>query len=107
MRASTACAALALALGLAGCAPVAEFPDDLQVIASRDRIYVVSSNAATLRSICTRLGLSAMGSSSGDAGGAGTLHCYVPVRHIIVCAEGDQACVDHEERHAREGNFHR
>jgi hypothetical protein len=29
------------------------------------------------------------------------------VRHIIVCADEDGACLAHEERHRVEGAFHR
>jgi len=31
--------------------------------------------------------------------------CYT-IRHVIVCAEDDLACLAHEERHRREGAFH-
>jgi hypothetical protein len=29
------------------------------------------------------------------------------VRHVIVCADEDPACLAHEERHRLEGAFHR
>ena len=47
----------------------------------------------------------ANGPTLSDAG-TGTAGCQGLVRSVIVCATGDERCVRHEERHAREGAFH-
>jgi hypothetical protein len=47
----------------------------------------------------------ANGPTLSDAG-TGAAGCQGLVRSVIVCANGDERCVRHEERHAREGEFH-
>jgi hypothetical protein len=106
------CALLTLALG--GCAAELAARDDARVVVRGDRVYVVASEPAALRSICASLGQTATASppsrtdvSARGEHAAAPLRCAVHAGHVIVCADGDLACVAHEERHAREGNFHR
>lgn len=111
-----------LSLALTGCASGFSAPSDLRVIAKADGIYVITRSAELARSVCiasasasgyqvARLGDRRLADGRGlalaDAGsGGGAPGCQVQVRNIIVCAEGDDRCLRHEERHAREGAFH-
>ena len=84
--------------------------DDLRLIVRADGLYVMASETAAVRSACASFGMRETQPTDSAASGsdaAGQLSCFVGARHIIVCAEGDDACRAHEERHAREGHFHR
>ena len=105
-------ALIALGITTSGCASAAYSSHDLQLKAAGDTIYLLARNDAVSRNLCASLGgdvtrvegrlASAEGRTIqiGRVGG-----CYT-VRHVIVCAEGDIACLAHEERHQREGAFH-
>ena len=111
-----------LGLALTGCASGFSANGDLRVIAKPTGIYVVTKSAELARSVCiasapatgyqvarleSRLLADGRGVSLTDGGsGGGTPGCQALVRNIIVCAEGDDRCLRHEERHGREGAFH-
>jgi hypothetical protein len=104
--------ALALGLAVAGCAAGPAFSvTDLRLSPVGDTLYVFARSRGVSRNFCSTLGgdvnrAESRLASEGRAIQLGrVMGCYT-VRHIIVCAEGDDACVAHEERHRREGDFH-
>jgi hypothetical protein len=85
---------------------------DLRLHATGDTLYIFARSDGVSRNLCSSLG-SDVAFSEGrwaDEGRAirtGRLvGCYT-VRHVIVCEEGNAACLAHEERHKSEVNFHR
>jgi hypothetical protein len=111
----SASAALLVALGLAlsACATGRDFSDrDVRLSPVGDTLYVFARSGGVSRNLCASLGgdvsrvegrLAAAEGRTIQLGRA--RGCYT-IRHVIVCAEGDGACLAHEERHRREGNFH-
>jgi hypothetical protein len=114
---------LMLALVLTGCVSGFSAQGDLRVLAKPHGIYVITKSAELARSVCIasapatgyqvaqhldgRMLADGRGLALTDAGGGGGAPgCRAEVRSIIVCAEGDDRCLRHEERHAREGAFH-
>jgi hypothetical protein len=101
----------ALGLAAGGCTSAYSTPD-LRLKADGDTIYLLARSDGVTRNLCASLGgdvtrvegrlASAEGRTIqlGRVGG-----CYT-IRHVIVCADGDLACLAHEERHRREGDFH-
>jgi hypothetical protein len=104
---------------LVGVGADASSAEGLRVIVRPSAIYVVATSPAEVRAVCVAAGLEGPGVEKRMyADGRGTTAtdgqtvtvaagCRGPVRHVIVCAEGNQRCLAHEERHAREGAFHR
>ena len=86
---------------------------DLRLKTIGDTIYLRARSDAVSRNQCASLGGDVarvegrLASTEGRTiqiervGG-----CYT-VRHVIVCSDGDTACLAHEERHRQEGAFHR
>lgn len=111
-----------LGLALTGCTSGFSAAGDLRVIAKPHGIYVVTQSAEMARSVCIAsapaTGYQAAGldgrmladgrgiALTDGGGGGGAPGCQAQVRNIIVCAEGDDRCLRHEERHAHEGAFH-
>lgn len=109
--------AVALPLLLAGCTSAYSGPDGMRVVVRRDAIYMVTRGPVAARTTCVAAGMRNPGldgpmltaSSKGltvTDGGTGAAGCQGLVRSVIVCADGDDRCLQHEERHAREGAFH-
>jgi len=103
-----------LAVGLAGCAPELADRDDLRIAVRGNTVYVVAAEQAAVSSLCTVLGQATpppaptpVRAPAEPRDVSAIPRCVVRAAHVIVCADGDGACVAHEERHAREGNFHR
>ena len=108
-----AAAAAALGAAVSGCGTMAFSSHDLRLETIGDTIYLLARSDAVSRNLCASLGgdvariegrlASAEGRTIqiGRVGG-----CYT-VRHVIVCSDGDAACLAHEERHRQEGAFHR
>ena len=108
-----AAAAAALGAAVSGCGTMAFSSHDLRLETIGDTIYLLARSDAVSRNLCASLGgdvariegrlASAEGRTIqiGRVGG-----CYT-VRHVIVCSDGDPACLAHEERHRQEGAFHR
>lgn len=73
-------------------------------------LYIRLSDQYVARALCIDFGLDAKQQEKlyqqqhGTEGR--TQGCFVDPVALIVCAGGDDACVKHEERHWREGNFH-
>ena len=108
--------AVALSLlgwAIAGCGPVVHTNQDLRVAARGDTLYVFARSDGMSRSLCADLGIDValaegrVASVEGRTLAVGRVRGCYTVRHIIVCADGDAACVAHEERHRVDGNFHR
>jgi hypothetical protein len=108
--------AVALPLLLAGCTSAYSGPEGMRVVVRPNAIYVVMPGPAAARTMCVAAGMrapgldgpmltAAIGPTLSDAG-SGAAGCQGLVRSVIVCATGDERCVRHEERHAREGAFH-
>ena len=108
---------VALPLLLAGCTSGFSGQDGMRVVVKPNAIYVVMPGPAAARTMCVAAGLRTPGLdgrslASGsemtltDVGVAAAAGCHGHVRSVIVCANGDERCLRHEERHAREGAFH-
>jgi len=109
--------AASLPLLLAGCTSAFSGQDGMRVVVKPDAIYVMMPAPAAARTMCVAAGLRSPeldGQSLADGGGitltdvgvGGAAGCRGRVRSVIVCANGDERCLRHEERHAREGAFH-
>jgi hypothetical protein len=99
-------------LGVSACGTANFSVDDLRLSPSGDTLYVFARNSNISRNFCSSLGgdvarvegrLASADSRTIQLGRV--KGCYT-ARHIIVCAEGDAACLGHEERHRGQGNFH-
>ena len=108
--------AVAFSLLLVGCTGAFSGPDGTRVVVRPNTIYMVVPGPAAAHTMCVLAGLrtpgldrpmltAANGNTLSDAG-PGTPGCQGLVRSVIVCADGDERCLRHEERHAREGAFH-
>jgi hypothetical protein len=109
--------AVAFPLLLAGCTSAYSGPDGIRVVVRPNAIYMVVPGPVAARTTCVAAGMlnpglegpmltaSSKGLTVTDAG-TGAAGCQGLVRSVIVCATGDDRCVRHEERHAREGAFH-
>ena len=109
--------AAALPLLLAGCTSAFSGQDGMRVLVKPDAIYVVMPAPTAARTMCVAAGLRSPGlderrlaagggTTLTDVGLGGTAGCQGRVRSVIVCTTGDDRCLRHEERHAREGAFH-
>jgi len=109
--------AAALPLLLAGCTSAFSGQDGMRVVVKPDAIYVVMPAPAAAQTMCVAAGLRSQdldgrslaaggGITLTDVGVGGVAGCQGRVRSVIVCANGDERCLRHEERHAREGAFH-
>lgn len=103
---------LVLSATLTGCGAATFSDRDVRWRVSGDTVYVVARSEGVSRGFCASLGgdlAFAEGRWAADEGRSLQLGrvagCHT-IRHIIVCAEGDVACVRHEERHRAEGAFH-
>jgi hypothetical protein len=108
--------AVAFPLLLAGCTSAYSGPDGMRVVVRSNVIYMIMPGPAATRTMCAAAGMpapglnrtmlaAANGPTVSDAG-TGAVGCQGLVRNVIVCATGDEFCLRHEERHAREGAFH-
>lgn len=104
---------LTLAVAMVGCASAGFSDRDVRLEASGDTLYLLARSDGMSRNLCASLGgdvtqvegrLAANEGRTIRIGRVGG--CYT-IRHIIVCSDGDAACLAHEERHKREGAFHR
>jgi hypothetical protein len=104
---------IALALLLSGCSSALFSGEDVRIKATGDTIYILARSDGVSRNLCATLsGNVQMVEARWGAPSEGRLMrtgqvrgCYT-VRHIIVCEDGDNGCLAHEERHKREGPFH-
>jgi hypothetical protein len=107
-RTLVATAALAALLS-AGCTTAFSSPEDVRVVASGDGVYLLARSTAVARSVCIASGFDAARAEGrrfaegrafapGDRGAGGTQGCYMAVRDLIVCQEGDNRCLGREER---------
>lgn len=99
--------------GLAGCASAPFSGDDVRLRARGDTLYVFARSEGVSRNVCAALGGDVARAEARWVADEGrtmqpgrVTGCYT-VRHVIVCADDDAACVAHEERHRVEGAFHR
>jgi hypothetical protein len=104
---------IVLAGALSGCGATLFSGQDLKVHATGDTLYIFARSDGVSRNLCANLGSDVAFSEGRWASDEGRsirtgrlVGCYT-VRHVIVCEEGNAACLAHEERHKREGNFHR
>ena len=102
-----------LAVALSGCGPTLFSGQDLRVHATGDTLYIFARSDGVSRNLCANLGSDVAFNEGRWASDEGrtirtgrVVGCYT-VRHVIVCEEGHDACLAHEERHKREGAFHR
>ncbi len=85
---------------------------DFRIQHSSDTIYLVARSSDVARSLCVQLGLDTSrveGRWAADPGGTmrvGRVRGCFTARYVIVCADGDQECIRHEEKHRKEGQFH-
>ena len=106
-------AVAALGMAIAGCGSTPYSSHDLHLKAVGDTLYLLARNDGVSRNLCASLGgdvarvegrLASVEGRTIQIGRVGG--CYT-VRHVIVCSDGDAACLAHEERHKHEGAFHR
>jgi hypothetical protein len=102
-----------VALGLAaGACTSAYSTHDLRLKADGDTIYLLARSDGVSRNLCASLGGDVtqvegrLASAEGKTVQLGRVGGCYTIRHVIVCAEDDLACLAHEERHRREGAFH-
>lgn len=102
-----------LSLVLSGCGTAAFSDQDVRLQPAGDTLYLLTRSDGVSRNLCAGLGGDVArvegraAAAEGKAIQIGRVGGCYTVRHIIVCPEGDVACVAHEERHRLEGAFHR
>ena len=103
----------ALGLILSGCGAVTYSGHDLRVETSGNTVYLFARDTGVTRNLCSGLGGDVARRVAQNAATdsksmqlAQIAGCYT-VRHIIVCADGDEACMTHETKHRDLGAFHR
>jgi hypothetical protein len=103
---------IALALFLSGCSSALFSGEDVRIKATGDTLYILARSDGVSRNLCATLNSSVPIVEARWAPNEGRVIQRGPVRgcytrrHIIVCEDGDSACLAHEERHKREGAFH-
>lgn len=104
---------LALLTATAGCSSAGFSGEDVRLRTSGNTLYVLARSGDVSRNFCASLGGDVARAEGRWAAAEGrtiqlgrVAGCHT-IRHIIVCAEGDGACLAHEERHKVEGAFHR
>jgi hypothetical protein len=104
---------LTLAVVMAGCGAAVYTGQDVRLETSGDTLYLLARSDGMSRNLCASLGGDVTQVEARLAANEGrTIRiarvggCYT-IRHIIVCSDGDAGCLAHEERHKREGAFHR
>jgi hypothetical protein len=105
-------ASIVLAVILSGCSAALFSGEDVRLKASGDTLYILARSNGVSRNLCATLGGNVPVVEARWAANEGRLMrmgrvrgCHT-VRHVIVCEDGDTACLAHEERHKREGAFH-
>jgi len=100
------------ALALSACGTANFSVHDLRLEPAGDTLYVFTRTNGVSRNLCSSLGgdvtrtEARLASADSRTIRIGRVTGCYTVRHIIVCAEGDAACLTHEERHRQDGNFH-
>lgn len=104
---------LTLLTTIAGCSSAGFSAEDVRLRTSGDTLYVLARSVDVSRNFCASLGGDVARAEGRWAAAEGrtmqlgrVAGCHT-VRHIIVCSDGDGACLAHEERHKVEGAFHR
>jgi hypothetical protein len=99
-------------VAIAGCSSAGFSAEDVRLRASGDTLYVLARSGNVSRNFCASLGGDTARAEGRWAAVDGAtmqpgrvVGCHT-VRHIIVCADADGACLAHEERHRVEGAFH-
>lgn len=112
-RAPAILASLALAALITGCSSAGFSSQDVQLKAKGDTLYVLARSGNVSRNFCASLGGDVARAEARWVADEGrtmqpgrVVGCHT-VRHVIVCADEDAACLAHEERHRTEGAFHR
>ena len=104
---------LALLTTITGCSSSGFSGQDVQLRTSGDTLYVIARNGDVTRNLCSSLGGDVAlaegrwAAAEGRTMQLGRVEGCHTVRHVIVCADEDGACLTHEERHRVEGAFHR
>jgi len=107
-----ALALVVLSAGAAGCGSTTFSIQDVQLHSAGNTLYLFARSEGVSRGLCASLGgdvaraEARWASNEGRTIRLGQVSGCHTVRHIIVCTEGDAACVAHEERHRSEGAFH-
>ena len=97
---------LTLLTAMAGCSSAGFSGQDVRLRTSGDTLYVLARSGDVSRNFCASLGGDVARAEGRTMQLGRVAGCYT-VRHIIVCADEDGACLAHEERHRVEGAFHR
>jgi hypothetical protein len=106
-------APIVLAIALSGCSSVLFSGEDIRLRATGDTLYILARSDGVSRNLCATLSSNVpvvearWASDEGRVLRTGQVRGCYTVRHIIVCEDGDSRCLAHEERHRREGAFHR
>jgi hypothetical protein len=103
---------IALALLLSGCGSALFSGEDVRIKATGDTLYILARTDGVSRNLCATLSGNVpmvearWASSEGRLMRTGQVRGCYTIRHIIVCEDGDNGCLAHEERHKREGAYH-
>jgi hypothetical protein len=103
---------IALALLLSGCSSALFSGEDVRIKATGDTLYILARSDGVSRNLCATLSGNVpmvearWASSEGRLMRTGHVRGCYTIRHIIVCEDGDNGCLAHEERHKREGAYH-
>jgi hypothetical protein len=98
---------------MAGCGTASFSDRDLRLQANGDTIYLLARSDGVSRNLCASLGGDVarvegrLAANDGRTMQIGRVAGCYTIRHVIVCADGDTGCLEHEDRHKLEGAFHR
>jgi hypothetical protein len=105
-------ALIGLAAVVTGCASTPFSSQDVQLRSAGDTLYLLARSEGVSRGLCVSLGGDVARAEARSASADGrtiqlgrVAGCHT-VRHVIVCTDGDAACLAHEERHRSDGAFH-
>jgi hypothetical protein len=103
---------IVLAAVLSGCSTALFSGEDVRLKATGDTLYILARSNGVSRNLCATLSGNVpvvearWAPNEGRVMRMGQVRGCHTIRHVIVCEDGDTACVTHEERHKREGAFH-
>ena len=100
--------AVGLALLVSGCSGFTYSGEDVRVKTTGDTVYLLARTTGVSRNLCAGLGGDAARDAATQINGDGRAMqvtqldgCYT-VRHVIVCSDGDGACLAQSEKHKQD-----
>ena len=97
-----------LAVLTSGCSGFTYSGEDVRVKTTGDTVYLLARTTGVSRNLCAGLGGDAARGAAKQVDGDGRTmqvtqldDCYT-IRHVIVCSDGDGACLAQSEKHRTE-----